>query len=250
MKQIKFLVVAFTLLMGISLTSCLNSNDNSTNFDWSGYVTIDASGFYGVTLRSDFGDYTFTVVNADSYLKNTTTNEYAKRAVVYLVLKEGDVLTKDKKNYSGASIVAAQGIATPSFCTTPDTINPEKVVPLASISQIWGATGYVNVIFQTNYLSGTPTFELYPDKVEGDELTLRFTQTNGNEYYGGNNNAYLFSYKLPSYYSLQMQLKDMNLDELEPVQDSIYVSVVGTGRDNTDLIPTIGDKKFRFPVNF
>lgn len=29
MKQMKFLMVAFTLLMGISLTSCLNSNDNS-----------------------------------------------------------------------------------------------------------------------------------------------------------------------------------------------------------------------------
>lgn len=31
MKQMKFLMVAFTLLMGISLTSCLNSNDNSDN---------------------------------------------------------------------------------------------------------------------------------------------------------------------------------------------------------------------------
>lgn len=31
MKQMKFLMVAFTLLMGISLTSCLNSSDNSDN---------------------------------------------------------------------------------------------------------------------------------------------------------------------------------------------------------------------------
>lgn len=54
MKQLKFLMVAFTLLMGISLTSCLDSSSEST-YDGAGYVrTVHYMGYtYFVDLAGN-----------------------------------------------------------------------------------------------------------------------------------------------------------------------------------------------------
>lgn len=38
MKQLKFLMVAFTLLMGVSLTSCLSDDAGESMYDGIGYV--------------------------------------------------------------------------------------------------------------------------------------------------------------------------------------------------------------------
>lgn len=38
MKQLKFLMVAFTLLMGVSFTSCLNDDAGESMYDGIGYV--------------------------------------------------------------------------------------------------------------------------------------------------------------------------------------------------------------------
>lgn len=38
MKQLKFLMVAFTLLIGVSFTSCLNDDAGESMYDGIGYV--------------------------------------------------------------------------------------------------------------------------------------------------------------------------------------------------------------------
>ena len=40
MKQLKFLMVAFTLLMGVSFTSCLNDDAGESMYDGIGYVPV------------------------------------------------------------------------------------------------------------------------------------------------------------------------------------------------------------------
>lgn len=59
MKQLKFLMVAFTLLMGVSFTSCLNDDAGESMYDGIGYVrTVMGSYFvdlYGKYISSDNG---------------------------------------------------------------------------------------------------------------------------------------------------------------------------------------------------
>ena len=54
MKQLKFLMVAFTLLMGVSFTSCLNDDAGESMYDGIGYVRIviggDTSGTFSIRL--------------------------------------------------------------------------------------------------------------------------------------------------------------------------------------------------------
>lgn len=62
MKQLKFLMVAFTLLMGVSFTSCLNDDAGESMYDRIGYVrTVMGSYFvdlYGNTYHSTMASVT------------------------------------------------------------------------------------------------------------------------------------------------------------------------------------------------
>ena len=66
MKQLKFLMVAFTLLMGVSFTSCLNDDAGESMYDGIGYVrTVMGSYFvdlYGNTYHPTMvgSGFTFT----------------------------------------------------------------------------------------------------------------------------------------------------------------------------------------------
>lgn len=56
MKQLKFLMVAFTLLMGVSFTSCLNDDAGESMYDGIGYVrTVMGSYFVDLYGSSDNG---------------------------------------------------------------------------------------------------------------------------------------------------------------------------------------------------
>ena len=56
MKQLKFLMVAFTLLMGVSFTSCLNDDAGESMYDGIGYVrTVMGSYFVDLYISSDNG---------------------------------------------------------------------------------------------------------------------------------------------------------------------------------------------------
>ena len=62
MKQLKFLMVAFTLLMGVSFTSCLNDDAGESMYDGIGYVrTVMGSYFvdlYGNTYHPTMASVT------------------------------------------------------------------------------------------------------------------------------------------------------------------------------------------------
>lgn len=90
MKQLKFLMVAFTLLMGVSLTSCLDSGNSESTYDGGGYVRtkhfmgssyfVDLEGnqYFPTSeslaiMKSNFGFDIETTDLAIIYFKNVET---------------------------------------------------------------------------------------------------------------------------------------------------------------------------------
>lgn len=67
MKQLKFLMVAFTLLMGVSFTSCLNDDAGESMYDGIGYVRT-VMGSYFVDLYGISSDNGFRYRNGSSGL--------------------------------------------------------------------------------------------------------------------------------------------------------------------------------------
>ena len=51
MKQLKFLMVAFTLLMGVSLTSCLSDDAGESMYDGIGYVRTKGNYFADILME-------------------------------------------------------------------------------------------------------------------------------------------------------------------------------------------------------
>lgn len=230
-KRIKFLAVAVTLLIGISFTSCLNS-DNESSWDLVQLVTVKSS-MGSVYLLGDDG-ITYYPTNP-GVLKISSTDgstKYFERALV--TLKYVDEVTRGTTTGSrNVTIVGGSGVSVKSLCDKPDTI--KTTIPLVSLNAVGGVNGYITVNFNYNYTGSKVDFDLYPEKVEGDLLTLRFKQTYGKDSYGGTSSEALCSYRVPPFIALQSQLEDRGLGELTPVNDSIYVTVLGTGSNNIDL---------------
>ncbi len=244
-KKIKFLGVVFTLLLGISFTSCLNSDNNESSWDIYAFVTV--KNYMGsVYLLGDDG-VTYYPTNPD-VLKITSTGgatEYVERAAIYL--KYVDNAAGSTTTTRTVTIVSGNNIPVKSLCDKPDTI--KTTVPLQSLNYNWGANGYITVDFNFNYYSGTNfAFDLYPEAVQGDLLTLRLKQTYGKAN-GNSLQEYLVSYKIPYFQSLQNQLENMGLGVLTPVQDSIYVTILGTGPNNTDLTVNGSNSKKKFRIS-
>ncbi len=86
MKKINFFALALALLMGISFTSCLDS-DNNAGYDAAGYVRV-ASSMYGVQLKDLDGNRFLPTMASLAALKqqgvDLTSSEYD---LVYVYLK-------------------------------------------------------------------------------------------------------------------------------------------------------------------
>jgi len=115
---------------------------------------------------------------------------------------------------------------------------------LQSVYGGWAANGYINASFVFNYTGAAFDFELYPEKAEGDKLTLRLKQTAGSQG-GGQLVEYVYSFRQPHFGALQDQLEELGLSPLTPVNDSITVTIVGTGERETDLKGEGANETFR-----
>lgn len=225
MKQIKFLTLALTILMGISFTSCLDSD--SGPYQWYRYVTVD-SWMGIITLKGDDG-FTYTPTNPNA-LQYQNSSEYVKRALVLLQLAdENDDFVEGKTEYK-VTIAWAGGIEVKEFCEQPDTINAKKIVQMSEYGA-WAANDYVTVecVYACTYVNDPQAFDLYPEKAEGDVLTVRFCHS-----YGRGENAYsqasaIKSFRIPSVDRLNQQLDRVEGGTLVPANDSISVIVVAEG---------------------
>lgn len=241
MKQIKLLMAALALIMGVSFTSCLDSGDSGDVWDLGGYMTVQQ--YMGsVTLLMDNGVIIYPTNSSDLIL-DTKNGTYPERVVAYCKLLEGDEFSENKKSYQ-AQVISWSQVPVKAFCTLPDTINAEKVIPLQSVYGGWAANGYINASFVFNYTGAAFDFELYPEAAENDKLTLRLKQTAGSAG-SGQLVEYVYSFRQPSLSALQEQLEEMGLSQLTPVNDSISVTIIGTGEHDSDLKGEGANESFR-----
>lgn len=112
MKQLKFLMVAFTLLMGVSFTSCLNDDAGESMYDGIGYVrTVMGSYFidlYGNTYHPTMASV--TEMEAQGF-KMSGTDESSTELVFYLRHNKGtdtktDVFAVRNKAYDVKQIMS------------------------------------------------------------------------------------------------------------------------------------------------
>lgn len=121
MKQLKFLMVALTLLMGISLTSCLDSGNSESLYDDGGYLRTVHS-YMGMSYFEDLkgnryiptesslakmkADYGFDITTADlvsilfKYVDTTTDGGSAKTNDKYIELVSAEAID----SYDGRTV--------------------------------------------------------------------------------------------------------------------------------------------------
>jgi hypothetical protein len=224
MKRVSFLVsVLLSAVIGLSFTSCLNSEGDSS-WDYAAYVTVpDMYPYYG--LLDDNG-YTFNPTNPSALAYANQPDTYVQRALVYLKLAEGEQFVEGKLSYK-VTIVDATGIPTEEFNTRPDTLTHDY--GLRGLSEAWGINGYINVGISFNYdesakLGMEQMFDAYDTKLSNDTMYVKLQQSSG----GGDNAyqsaTYLMSFKAPERYELIGRHPGSSISG-----DSVVVKISGLG---------------------
>lgn len=228
MKQMKSLMVALALLMGVTFTSCMN--DNESSWDRALYVTVDESGLWGgVTLMTDDG---FTLVPTNPEMLKTTAGTYVDRAFIYLKWAEGVEFDGDIKKKYQVTIIAPSLVPTKDMTDRADTIKAD--LPLALLGEIWGANGrYLNVPFRFQFSNQEViAFDLYPEKVEDNVLVMRLRQSLGKENSTNQQDAFI-SFKIPALSRINNLLEQAGQPTVEASNDSVYVKVIAKGNNET-----------------
>lgn len=202
MKQMKIWMVALTLVIGFSFTSCVNS-DNDYADDWT-YVTTNDMYPYDATLYGDNG-IRYTPSNPSMLRLNTSDEQYAKRAIISFNYAEGEVVTADKKSYK-IDILEANGIAVKNLNTRPDTL--ENAYAINDLT-FWAINGYITTVSDL-YVVNNYDLDLYVDyetlEEEGGKdniVPMVLQHTKGGSEFGGSANARLtVSWPVPGYGNL------------------------------------------------
>ncbi len=198
MKQMKIWIVALTFIMGLSFTSCVNSDNDTWNV--SAYVTTNSMYPYDATLLGDDGvNY---IPTNPSALRWDNSDEYAKRALVYMKYVEGEDGAPNKASYS-VEIVGASGITVKSLNQLPDTL--ENSYPVNDFG-IWAINGYITVASALYITSNSIDLELFLDYetieeegVKDNIVPMKYQFTQGGTEYGGTSNATpVVSWTVPS----------------------------------------------------
>ncbi len=207
--------VALTLIMGISLTSCLDSGSNSNSFDFAGYATV-GQGYLGsgLVLTTDDG-ITLTPTNP-SFLLLSDGTSYPERIYGYYKLVEGEVLQNGKTSYN-VTIVSASLITTKDFNQRPDTLKNDYSI--ASFDGSWIANGYANVGISFYYTTASNvSFDMYEQRTGHDTLYVKLNYSKGGGTSAYNQYSNVYSFRMPTY-----------IDGIEPEQDSIWVKISANG---------------------
>ncbi len=218
MKKMKFLAFAVILLMGISFTSCFNSDDTNT-YDGGTFVTV-SSGYLGtgLILKSDDG-LTLSPTNP-SFLLLKDKVSYPERAFVFYKLAEGETYVTGKTNYS-VTIVGGYVVNVKEFNLRPDTLQNDYNV--ASMPNFWYANGYATVRVGFYYTSNSIDFDLYKQKVGNDTLYVKLNYSKGGGTNYSQSTTMEYSFKLPY------------VEGLQPKNDSVWVKLSVKGPDNQAL---------------
>ncbi|WP_071145133.1 NigD1/NigD2 family lipoprotein [Bacteroides ihuae] len=212
MKKMKFVALTLTLLMGISLTSCFNSDGDDSSYDAYTFATVSQSYLGSPILIADDGVTTLYPTNSSALLLSDGVS-YPQRVYVTFKYAEGESYQENKTSYN-VTIVNASVIYTKNFNTQPDTLANDYSV--TSI-EAWGANKYINIYFNVNYSSNID-FDMYEKEVGNDDtLYVKFNYSKG----GGDSSS--------SYYTNYISFKLPTDTDVEPKNDSIWVKIFAKG---------------------
>lgn len=236
MKQVKFLALALVVLMGVSFTSCMDSNGGSS-YDGDAFVTVYQEFMSSaVTLKGDDG---ITYIPTNPSMLMDDDGNYVTRAYIYYVFAAGEQKAEGKTSYN-ITIKGGMGLAVADLTLRPDTIkNSFEIRDFAA----WGSTtGYMTTGINANYVTGAYlNFEAYIDTVNVDPaknmLPIVLKYTNGGGFYSTNNGLFYNSWDMS-----QINVTNLGLNRSENVK----VRVQANTDNNTTLIEKSFDYKFNY----
>ncbi|MCD8079382.1 MAG: hypothetical protein LUF04_02905, partial [Bacteroides sp.] len=137
-----------------------------------------------------------------SALRWENSDEYAKRAIVYMKYVEGEDGAPNKASYN-VEIVGASGITVKSLNQRPDTL--ENSYPVTDLG-IWAINGYITVSSTLYIISNSLDLELFLDYetieeegIKDNIVPMKYQFTKGGSEYGGTPNAApVVSWTVPS----------------------------------------------------
>lgn len=256
MKQMRiFLVALMTVLMGVSVTSCMKGG-NESPYDIGVYASV-VDDITSVRLLGDDGN-TYYPENP-SALRTQGGTTYPKRVLVYLKYAEGVTAASEKKK---VLIVQYSSLYTRSLCLQPDTIKDD--IPLAGLADFGvlnevpgnivsdAVPAYCNVLFSI-FIDGSSssTVDLVPVTATGNELTVKLQQTVGNKQASYPTQGYA-SFNIPSSVEqinaalARVTKKEGDATEtptLTADEGKIKIKVIGVGRNGQEY--TLSSKEVK-----
>lgn len=151
-----FLIMAAALMAGLSLTSCLESTDSSSNtYTLQGYFTITGSASAGYTFYEDGGG--IIVPDASSVSSVTGGSGFGNhhRAIFYIQYTQSMIST-DGNTITGGTIASGQYMAEDSIYTQvradeKGISKADSLYNVTSFDALWAYNGYLNTSVTASY---------------------------------------------------------------------------------------------------
>ena len=222
-----FKIVLFSVIASLSLTSCLDSDEDSENtYTAYGFYTITGSFTSGYTLYSDTGGKVIPTSSSVADLTNSTGFGSHNRALFYFKYKESQV-TADGKSITGAELYDGRyldelnpmslQVANETLVTAEDSI-----FQITEFMDTWAYRGYLNTVVNGPYstINGVaikPTVNLVYDPSSIAENAITF-----NIYYNRHSDKTAPS-NGPTYFYSSYFLND--LDSMIPGSDKVKITI-------------------------
>ncbi len=231
MKAMKLVMMAvFAVLMGSTLTSCLDSGDSRPyGYSW---VTIQSS-IYGdgiSSVKSDDG-YTFNILNP-SFLKLGTGADafYPERAFISYYLPEGTIVEEGKTEYD----IEVNGATYYSLAIKDAELESIESKTDVNLELLGAGNNYIDVCF-TTYMKEDAKNEdfklILKQSEEKNTLSAEMINMVEVDNSSGQNTRHMISYKVPYKQSINSRYPD--LEYLGQNQDSIYIKFINKMNGNS-----------------
>ncbi|NDV66754.1 NigD-like C-terminal domain-containing protein [Bacteroides sp. 224] len=235
MKQIKFLVLAFTILLGTTFTSCLDSDDSPATYY--AFATVNNNMLGYITLTTDDG---LTLTPANPTDMKYSNGDYPDRVYIAYNLVEGQEMQQGITKYDIKFLGYMNEVAAPDYSSEP-VESKTYIYQLAE--EGWAANNYLNIAVSIKYGEDTNTktdFALYPDKVEDNVLYFRLVHKEEVAKANGTYSYYM-SFFLPTKSSLQSKFEELEFSG----DNNDEIQVVITAEEGEDTIIKTNPFKIR-----
>lgn len=140
MKQLKFLMFVFTLLMGVSFTSCLNGNNDPTV---GGVYVMKVVDPYSCSFKFSNSNVTYTAVNASQLISES---KFSSRSgdivqIAWSYNSEEQPLTEQTKEIK-VTVSAIQNLSTATASYVLDNNGNDETFENATIKKIGFSSSY------------------------------------------------------------------------------------------------------------